>query len=138
MDITHENQVPVHEDTAMDVTHALLYHVETQPVAHSTSLDTAAFNGMDVDSHMDDATTESSIEPTMMHTEVQQAPPSIPAQPIVEPAVQVSATVATTSMVDTSNVEDRLDAVIAGGDDKSDGYESSDLESSDDDDGDEP
>ncbi|KAF9084342.1 hypothetical protein BGX23_010602 [Mortierella sp. AD031] len=138
MDITHENQVPVQEDTAMDVTHAPVHHDETRPIAHSTSLDTAASSGMDVDSHMDDATAESSIEPTMMHTEIQQTPPSIPAQTIVEPAVQAPANVATTSMMDTSNVEDRLDAVIAGGDDKSDGYESSDLESSDDDDDDEP
>ncbi|KAK3831251.1 MAG: Gar1/Naf1 RNA binding region-domain-containing protein [Linnemannia elongata] len=138
MDITHENPVPVQEDTIMDATHAHAHHVESQATAHPTLHDTAAVSaGMDVDSHMGDATAGSSIEFTLMHTETQQAPQSIPQQPTVEPTAKASAAVETTSMMDTSNLEDRLDAVIAGGDDKSDGYESSDLESSGDDD-DEP
>ncbi|KAG0379599.1 hypothetical protein BGX24_012556 [Mortierella sp. AD032] len=151
MDITHENPAPVQEDTVMDVTHVPAHHIETEALAHPTPVDTAAPTGMDVDSHMGDATAESSIEPNaVVHTEMQQSPPSIPQQQTVEPTVQeptfqehivqepiVQETIAieTTSSMDTSNLEDRLDAVIAGGDDKSDGYESSDLESSDDDDG---
>lgn len=138
MDITHENPVPVQEDTVMDATHAPAHHEESQATAHSTLHDTAAISaGMDVDSHMGDATAGSSIEFTLMHTKTQQAPQSIPQQPTVEPTAEASAAVETTSMMDTSNLEDRLDAVITGGDDKSDGYESSDLESSGDDD-DEP
>ncbi|KAF9135885.1 hypothetical protein BGW39_010700 [Mortierella sp. 14UC] len=146
--VTQEVPTPVHEDTVMDVTHVPAQHVETQAhveaqahvetqaLAHSTPLDTSAATGMDVDSHMGDATAESSIEPsTMVHAEIQQAPPSIPQQPAVEPTVEAPADGETPSSMDTRNLEDRLDAVIAGGDDKSDGYESSDLESSDDDDG---
>ncbi|KAF9151556.1 hypothetical protein BG015_006526 [Linnemannia schmuckeri] len=138
MEITHENPVPVQEDTVMDATHAPAHHVESQAIAHSTLHDSAAAStGMDVDSHIGDATAELSIEPTLVHNETQQAPPSIPQQPTVEPTVEAPVAIETTSMMDTSNLEDRLDAVIAGGDDKSDGYESSDLESSGDDD-DEP
>ncbi|OAQ36058.1 NAF1-domain-containing protein [Linnemannia elongata AG-77] len=138
MDITHENPVPVQEDIAMDATYAPAHQVESQATAHLTLHDTAVVSsGMDVDSHMGDATAGSSIELTLTHTETHQAPQSIPQQPTVEPTAEAFPAVETASMMDTSNIEDRLDAVIAGGDNKSDGYESSDLESSGDDD-DEP
>ncbi|KAF9340994.1 hypothetical protein BGZ91_011469 [Linnemannia elongata] len=138
MDITHENPVPVQEDIAMDATYAPAHQVESQATAHLTLHDTAVVSsGMDIDSHMGDATAGSSIELTLTHTETHQAPQSIPQQPTVEPTAEAFPAVETASMMDTSNIEDRLDAVIAGGDNKSDGYESSDLESSGDDD-DEP
>ncbi|KAF9906910.1 hypothetical protein EC991_011473 [Linnemannia zychae] len=137
--IAQDIPASVHEDIVMDVT---AQHIEpqaqdeTQALAHSTPLDALATTGMDVDSHIGDVAAESSIESgIMIHAEIQQAPPSIPQQPTVEPTVEAPAGGEAPSSLDTRNLEDRLDAVIAGGDDKSDGYESSDLESSDDDDG---
>ncbi|KAF9933607.1 hypothetical protein FBU30_005046 [Linnemannia zychae] len=127
MDITHEDRAHAQEDTVMDSTHASHQHVDSQPAVQS---DTVAATGMDVDSYMDDATAQPSIVTiNTEHTETQQLPP-IPQQLNMEPATQASTNITTTSMMDTSNVEDRLDAAIAEADNKSDGYESSDLESS--------
>lgn len=128
--------VPDHPDHA----HHAMQDTDTDlPVANSLVLETAhTVSGMDVDSHMESApamTENNHIEHTHVASVFTQpsthttADGDSPMGNTDSTAVTLTATEQPTT---TTGTEDRLDAVIAGTETHEVGYESSDLESSDD------
>ncbi|KAF9110603.1 hypothetical protein BGX27_006128 [Mortierella sp. AM989] len=144
MDIdTSASQDIQHEDSVMEtgqvhIQHPIAEH-HTQPAKHLEHSSTSADNnGMDIDSHMGETSSGTSIESvtepqSSAHPSIVSAHPDNQATNTVDThSIEKSSELPTTS-VSPSNPDDRIDAALAGKDDKEDGYESSDLESSDND-----
>ncbi|KAF9170231.1 hypothetical protein BGX20_009236 [Mortierella sp. AD010] len=137
---TSESQDVFQEDTLMEVGRAAIHYPVAehprQPATLSEHEATSADNNtMDVDSHIGGAPKATLINSfSESYSSVQSSLVSTHPEDTVNTNSGDGNTVLSAASVSSSNLEDRIDAALAGETNKDGGYESSDLESSGDDD----
>ncbi|KAI1314321.1 hypothetical protein EDD11_002305 [Mortierella claussenii] len=142
MEISESHSVE-QDDTLMETGQAPVQHIASgHTVQAAQPMDDASSSvgtGMDVDSHMMAAQAAPTIEQSSVEHHNAEQSASVPStavnseRSIVESGSPMGHAEPASSSRGASDTEDRIDAILAGKDDNEDGYESSDLESSDDD-----